>query len=55
MTFVPRPGVDYQVQASMSADCSFLLDELSADGKQWVAVEPKPEGKVPMCNAMDNF
>ena len=55
MTFVPRPGVDYRVQASMSADCSFLLDQLSADGMQWVAVEPKPDGKVPMCHAMDNF
>ena len=55
MTFVPKPGRDYMVQASMSADCSFLLDELPADGKQWVRIEPTPVGKVSMCNVMDNF
>ncbi|WP_235986749.1 hypothetical protein [Pseudomonas triticifolii] len=55
MTFVPRPGVDYMVQASMSADCSFQLDELSTDGMQWVVVAPKPDDKVAMCNAIDNF
>lgn len=55
ITFVPRPGVDYMVQASMSEDCSFNLSELSLNGMQWIAVEPKPKGKVSMCNAMDNF
>ena len=55
MTFVPKPGRDYMVQASMSADCSFLLDELPVDGKQWQRIEPTPVSKVPMCNAMDNF
>ena len=55
MTFVPRPGVDYMVQATMSADCSFQLDELEAGGKQWAMVQPQPAGKVSMCNAIDNF
>ncbi|OIN48106.1 hypothetical protein [Pseudomonas costantinii] len=55
MTFVPRPGVDYRVQATIYANCSIQLHELPADGKQWVAVEPVPRGKVSMCNAMDNF
>ncbi|WP_300719617.1 hypothetical protein [Pseudomonas sp.] len=55
MTFVPRPGVDYLVQATMSADCSFQLDELEAGGKQWAMVQPQPAGKVSMCNAIDNF
>lgn len=55
MTFVPRAGTDYMVQATIYADCSIQLHELSADGKQWDAVEPVPKGKVSMCNAMDNF
>lgn len=55
MTFVPRPGVDYMVQATMSADCSFQLDELEAGGKQWAMVQPQPAGMVSMCNAIDNF
>jgi len=55
MTFVPRPGVDYLVQATMSADCSFQLDELEAGGKQWAMVQPQPAGRVSMCNAIDNF
>lgn len=55
MTFVPRPGADYMVQATMSADCSFQLDELEAGGKQWDMVQPQPAGKVSMCNAIDNF
>ena len=55
MTFVPQPGVDYMVQATMSADCSFQLDELEAGGKQWAMVQPQPAGKVSMCNAIDNF
>ena len=55
MTFVPRPGVDYMVQATMSANCSFQLDELEAGGKQWVMAQPQPAGKVSMCNAIDNF
>lgn len=55
MTFVPRPAVDYMVQATMSADCSFRLDELGAAGKQWVRVQPQPAGKVSMCKAIDNF
>ncbi|QXH80184.1 hypothetical protein AAHI06_23155 [Pseudomonas salmasensis] len=55
MTFVPRPGVDYMVQATMSADCSFQLDELEAGGKQWAMTKPQPAGKVSMCNAIDNF
>ncbi len=55
VTFVPRPGVDYMVQATMSADCSFQLDELEAGGKQWAMVQPQPAGKVSMCNAIDNF
>ena len=55
MSFVPKAGRDYMVQASMSADCSFKLDELPANGAQWVAVEPQPQGKLSMCNAMDNF
>ena len=55
MTFVPRPGADYMVQATMSADCSFQLDELEAGGKQWAMVQPQPAGKVSMCNAIDNF
>lgn len=54
MTFVPWPGVDYMAQASMSGDCSFKLDELSSDGMQWIFVEPKTNGKVSMCNAIDN-
>jgi hypothetical protein len=55
MAFVPRPGVDYMVQASMYANCSIQLHELPAGAKQWVAVEPAPKGKLSMCNAMDNF
>lgn len=55
MTFVPRPGTDYLVQATMYAQCSIQLDELSADGLQWDLVKSTPEGKVSMCNVMDNF
>ncbi|KAF2410795.1 hypothetical protein ACMSI6_12605 [Pseudomonas antarctica] len=55
MTFVPRPGADYMVQATIYAGCSIQLQALSADGKQWDAVEPEPKGKLSMCNAMDNF
>ena len=55
MTFVPRPGVDYMVQATMSANCSFQLDELEAGGKQWVMAQPQPAEKVSMCNATDNL
>ncbi|MGK9418038.1 hypothetical protein ACSSUR_18060 [Pseudomonas cedrina] len=55
MSFVPRPGADYMVQGSMSANCSFQLHELPAGAKQWVAVNPPSNGKIAMCNAMDNF
>ncbi|OCW22006.1 hypothetical protein [Pseudomonas sp. S3E12] len=55
MAFVPRPGVDYMVQASMYANCSIQLHELPAGAKQWVAVEPASKGKLSMCNAMDNL
>ncbi|MFW0699010.1 hypothetical protein [Pantoea sp. R13S299] len=43
------------LQVTMSADCSFHLDELSTDGRQWVAVKPQPDGQVSMCKTMDNF
>ncbi|WP_339452266.1 hypothetical protein [Pseudomonas sp. JAI120] len=55
MAFVPRPGVDYMVQASMYANCSIQLHELPAGAKQWVAVEPASKGKLSMCSAMDDF
>ncbi|WP_122221774.1 hypothetical protein [Pseudomonas syringae group genomosp. 3] len=55
MTFVPKNGVDYMIQASMSGDCSFQLDELAANNLRWTAVEPKPDEKLSMCNIMDYF
>ncbi|UXZ21107.1 hypothetical protein KZH41_21810 [Pseudomonas sp. YeP6b] len=55
MSFVPRPGVDYMVQATIYANCSIQLHELPAHGQQWEPVEPTPKGKLSMCNAMDNF
>lgn len=55
LTFVPRPGVDYQLQSSTSAQCAIHLQELPAGATQWVAVTPAPAGKLSMCHVSDNF
>jgi len=55
MTFIPKPGMDYMVRASMSGSCSFELAELPKGAERWSPIEPTPSGRLSMCHAMDNF
>lgn len=55
MTFVPKPGQDYLVRASIFARCSIELDQLNTENGRWTPIQPSPPGKVSMCNVMDNF
>ena len=55
MTFIPEPGMDYMVRASMSGSCSFELAELPKGAERWSPIEPTPSGRLSMCHAMYNF
>ncbi len=55
LSFVPRPGVDYQLQATMAGGCRIELDERRA-GEEWLQiVDATQTAKASMCNVMDNF
>ncbi|UZE31850.1 hypothetical protein [Pseudomonas asplenii] len=55
LSFVPRPGVDYQLQATMAGGCRVELDERRA-GEEWLQiVDATQTAKASMCKVMDNF